>query len=136
MSTERTCHRVSFSLPGIQKDSIHTVSLQDLPLSLLFKPVHNAGITPHGIIHPAQEKYAVKLPRECNCRTDKVHLILHLTHSSPSHIHTLTYIMNARQLQARGKLLQRTFGVDMNEELGIGMQCKYQPPQLCRIGMG
>jgi hypothetical protein len=67
---------------------------------------------------------------------DERHLILHLDDGSPTHIHPVGQEVDVIALQQGREGSDVRLLVDVDEEVGIGMECLHQAFQLGGICMG
>ena len=72
---------------------------------------------------------------ERHCGAQQVHLVFHLHHGSPYHVHTLVDEVYVGTLDQSGKVFYVGLAVNVNEELGLGMKGVNQALQLRRVCM-
>jgi hypothetical protein len=103
---------------------------------MFLHPTRDVVIAPEGIILPRQEEKTVELDRMVESRLDEGYLEIDLRNSSPPHRNPVVEKVDVSALQNGSESTEGGMLINVDEEVGIGMECHHQAFQLGGICMG
>ena len=113
---------------------VNTHATKHFLVTMFLHPTRDVVIAPEGIILPREEEKTVELDRMVESSLDEGYLEIDLRNSSPSHRNPVVEKVDVSALQNGSESTEVGMLINVDEEVGIRMQCLHQTFQLRRIG--